>query len=215
MNQLLESSTYTYYLKYDESINGLRDKTHSELKDFLKKTNSSNYTHIYCPCSGKQHPWNSSFVHSHCKSKKHIKWCEVENQAYIQRVGYCPSTEDRMNKALSDYRQSKKLIAQLMPQISDLQAASANQSQEFLKLEQTNEHNVRKNIEITMKFKKILEQKDKQIAELEEHKVYISILQKQIQELEKELTIVLQELSKNKYLLKIKTMPRRSKLTKA
>lgn len=103
-SQLIECAM-CYELKYDETLDKLRDQTFAELKTTYGKNNK-----IKCNCWGdreREYKVDSAFVASHMKSQKHINWREEQQKEHKQNYGHCISSEkiiETLRKELRDYK---------------------------------------------------------------------------------------------------------------
>jgi len=105
-SQIIECAP-CYELKYDETLDKLRDQTFSELKIAYGKNNK-----IKCNCwtdRGREYKVDSAFVASHMKSQKHMNWREEQQKEHKRKYGHCISSEKIIETLRKELREYKKL----------------------------------------------------------------------------------------------------------
>jgi hypothetical protein len=113
-----------YSLKYDESTEGLRDKTVPELvKEYGPK--------IRCPCMDRTYLVNSQIIKNHFGCQKHKNWVIKSQKEHIENYGHCCAPQDIVNIQSKELRNLKCII-------HDLTNKNKTLTQENAKLEETN-----------------------------------------------------------------------------
>jgi hypothetical protein len=132
-----------YTLKYDETTDGLRDKTVPELvKEYGSK--------IRCPCMDRTYLVNSQIIKNHFGCQKHKNWVIKNQKEHIENYGHCCSPQDIVNIQSKELRSLKRFI-------HDLTNKNKTLVQENAKLEETNKS-----------FQQEIELLKKKITQLEE-----------------------------------------------
>ena len=113
-----------YSLKYDETTEGLRDKTVPELvKEYGPK--------FRCPCLNRTYLVNSQITKNHFGCQKHKNWVIKSQKEHIENYGHCCSPQDIVNIQSKELRNLKRFI-------HDLTNKNKTLVQENAKLEETN-----------------------------------------------------------------------------
>jgi hypothetical protein len=113
-----------YTLKYDETTDGLRDKTIPELvKEYGSK--------IRCPCMDRPYLVNSQIIKNHFGCQKHKNWVIKSQKEHIENYGHCCAPQDIVNIQSKELRSLKRFI-------HDLTNKNNTLVQENAKLEETN-----------------------------------------------------------------------------
>ena len=113
-----------YTLKYDETTDGLRDKTVPE----LVKENGSQ---IRCPCMDRIYQVNSQIVKNHFGCQKHKNWVLKSQKEHIEMYGHCCAPQDIVNIQSKELRSLKRFI-------HDLTNKNKTLVEKNVKLEETN-----------------------------------------------------------------------------
>ena len=104
--QLIECAP-CYELKYDETLDSLRDQTFLELKILYGKNNK-----VQCNCwteKKRDYRIDQSFI-AHMKSQKHTNWREEQLKEHKQSYGHCISSEkiiETLRKELREYKKER------------------------------------------------------------------------------------------------------------
>ena len=113
-----------YSLKYDETTEGLRDKTVPELvKEYGPK--------FRCPCMDRTYLVNSQIIKNHFGCQKHKNWVIKSQKEHIENYGHCCSPQDIVNSQSKDLRNLKCMIC-------DLTNKNKTLAQEKMNLEELN-----------------------------------------------------------------------------
>lgn len=113
-----------YSLKYDETTEGLRDKTVPELvKEYGSK--------FRCPCLNRTYLVNSQIIKNHFGCQKHKNWVIKSQKEHIENYGHCCAPQDIVNIQSKELRNLKRFI-------HDLTNKNKTLVQENAKLEETN-----------------------------------------------------------------------------
>ena len=136
-----------YTLKYDETTDGLRDKTVPE----LVKENGSQ---IRCPCMDRIYQVNSQIIKNHFGCQKHINWVIKSQKEHIKMYGHCCSPQDIVNS------QSKEL-RNLKCYVNDLTNKNKALAQENIKLEETSKTFQEESKLLKNKIKQLEEEQEK------------------------------------------------------
>ncbi len=135
-----------YALKYDETTEGLRDKTVPELvKEYGPK--------IRCPCMDRTYPVNSQSIKNHFGCQKHKNWVIKSQKEHIEIYGHCCSPQDIVNS-------QNKELRNLKCNVNDLTNKNKALLQENMKLEETNK-TFQDKIELLMNKIRQLEEEEK------------------------------------------------------
>lgn len=95
-----------YSLKYDETTEGLRDKTVPELvKEYGSK--------FRCPCLNRTYLVNSQIIKNHFGCQKHKNWVIKSQKEHIENYGHCCSPQDIVNIQSKELRNLKRFIHDL------------------------------------------------------------------------------------------------------
>ena len=113
-----------YTLKYDETTDGLRDKTVPE----LVKENGSQ---IRCPCMDRIYQVNTQIIKNHFGCQKHRNWVIKSQKEHIEVYGHCCAPQDIVNI-------QNKELRNLKCNVNDLTYKNKTLAQENMKLEETN-----------------------------------------------------------------------------
>ena len=113
-----------YCLKYDETTEGLRDKTVPEL---VKEYGPN----IRCPCLNRTYSVNSQIIKNHFGCQKHKNWVIKSQKEHIENYGHCCAPQDIVNIQSKELRNLKRFI-------HDLTNKNKTLVQENEKLEETN-----------------------------------------------------------------------------
>jgi len=134
-----------YTLKYDETTDGLRDKTVPELvKEYGSK--------IRCPCMDRVYQVNSQIIKNHFGCQKHKNWVIKNQKEHIENYGHCCAPQDIVNIQSKELRNLKRFI-------HDLTNKNNTLVQENAKLE---EHNKSFQEEIEVLKRKITQLEEEQ-----------------------------------------------------
>lgn len=145
--QIVETAS-EYSLKYDETTEGLRDKTVIELvKEYGPK--------IRCPCLNRTYLVNSQSIKNHFNSQKHKNWVIKSQKEHIEIYGHCCCPQDIVNIQNKELRNLKCII-------HDLTNKNKTLAQENTKLE---EHN--------KSYQDKIEVLKNKITQLEEEEKYV------------------------------------------
>ncbi len=137
-----------YSLKYDETTEGLRDKTVPELvKEHGQK--------FRCPCMDRIYPVNSQIIKNHFGCQKHKNWVIKSQKEHIENYGHCCAPQDIVNIQSKELRNLKCIIHNLTNKNNTL-------AQENAKLEATNKM-----------FQEKIEVLKNKIIHLEEEEKYV------------------------------------------
>lgn len=104
-SQIIECAP-CYELKYDETLDKLRDQTFIELKILYGKN-----TKIKCNCwtdRCREYKIDSGFIAGHMKSQKHVNWREEQQKEHKQKYGHCISSEKIIETLRKENREYKK-----------------------------------------------------------------------------------------------------------
>jgi hypothetical protein len=136
-----------YTLKYDETTDGLRDKTVPELV-------KENCSKIRCPCMDRIYQVNSQIIKNHFGCQKHINWVIKSQKEHIKMYGHCCSPQDIVNS------QSKEL-RNLKCYVNDLTNKNKALAQEYMKLEETSKTFQEETELLKNKIKQLEEEQEK------------------------------------------------------
>jgi len=136
-----------YTLKYDETTDGLRDKTVPE----LVKENGSQ---IRCPCMDRIYQVNTQIIKNHFGCQKHRNWVIKSQKEHIEMYGHCCSPQDIVNS------QSKEL-RNLKCYVNDLTNKNKALAQENIKLEETSKTFQEESKLLKNKIKQLEEEQEK------------------------------------------------------
>jgi len=143
--QIIETAC-EYTLKYDETTEGLRDKTVPELvKEYGPK--------FRCPCMDRTYLVNSQIIKNHFGCQKHKNWVIKSQKEHIENYGHCCSPQDIVNSQSKELRNLKRFI-------HDLTNKNKALVQENAKLEETNK-TFKDEIEVLKSIITQLEEEDK------------------------------------------------------
>ena len=153
-SQIIECAP-CYELKYDETLDKLRDQTFIELKILYGKNKK-----IKCNCwtdRCREYKVDSAFVAAHMKSQKHVNWREEQLKEHTQKYGHCISAEKIIETLRKEVRDYKKLHANSMEIISNKDEKLTLMSKKLDELSEENE-----------RLKYELEEYQEELEELEE-----------------------------------------------